>query len=244
MPTRIIRDGILSSESVASLSWRAEVFYRRLMSVVDDYGRHDARAVVLRAALYPLQLDRMSNSDIQGCLDEVETAGLVRIYYVAGRSYLEICKFGQRIRTAAKWPAPPDENDASSPHVAADCGRLRQIAGTDGDGDEDEVGDEGERLISTLPCSSTPGADEVRRVMGSLMLAPLTGRVLQECAERFMDSMEASGWLDGRGVPIRNWQAAARNWARRYAENELRNPAANKTTNNRRKDCNDPSRYK
>ena len=60
MPTRLIRDAILTSGRVASLSWEAEVFYRRLMSVADDYGLYDARTPILRSALYPLQLDKMS----------------------------------------------------------------------------------------------------------------------------------------------------------------------------------------
>ena len=38
MPSRVIRDGILESESVNALSWEAELFFRRLMSVVDDFG--------------------------------------------------------------------------------------------------------------------------------------------------------------------------------------------------------------
>ena len=36
MPTRILRDGILTSERVNLLDWEAEVFYRRLLSVGDD----------------------------------------------------------------------------------------------------------------------------------------------------------------------------------------------------------------
>ena len=42
MPNRILRDGILMSPRVNVLSSEAELFYRRLMSVVDDYGRFSA----------------------------------------------------------------------------------------------------------------------------------------------------------------------------------------------------------
>jgi hypothetical protein len=42
MPVRILREGILTSERVDTLSPAAEVFYRRLMSVVDDFGRFSA----------------------------------------------------------------------------------------------------------------------------------------------------------------------------------------------------------
>jgi hypothetical protein len=46
MPSRLLREGILDSEAVNALSFAAEVFYRRLMSVVDDFGR--PRAAVRR----------------------------------------------------------------------------------------------------------------------------------------------------------------------------------------------------
>ena len=86
-----------------------------------------------------------------------------------------------------------------------------------------------------------PSQDEVIPVMVSLSIAKLTGDTLAECATRFIDEMEASGWCDRRGVPLRDWQAAARNWARRYAE-RLTTKDPTKPTN--RKDCNDPSRYR
>ena len=45
MPNRILRDTILRSERVARLSPTAELFYRRLMSVADDYGRYYANTL-------------------------------------------------------------------------------------------------------------------------------------------------------------------------------------------------------
>jgi hypothetical protein len=39
MPNRELREGILTSERINALTFPAEVFYRRLMSVVDDFGR-------------------------------------------------------------------------------------------------------------------------------------------------------------------------------------------------------------
>ncbi len=34
-------------------------------------------------------------------------------------------------------------------------------------------------------------------------------------AEQFYDHYEANGWVQGKGKPIKNWKAAARNWMRR-----------------------------
>ena len=70
MPTRILREGIVTSEAVNRLSHESELFYRRLMSVLDDYGRYFAHPSILRAACYPLQLDRVSEADVQRMLSE------------------------------------------------------------------------------------------------------------------------------------------------------------------------------
>jgi hypothetical protein len=112
MPDRIVRAVILTSESVNKLSWAAEVFYRRLFSIVDDYGRYDARATLLRAHLYPLKIDRVSDVDVGKWLTECVTAALVNVYQVSNQPYLEIAKFGQRVRAdKSKFPPPPTSAD-------------------------------------------------------------------------------------------------------------------------------------
>lgn len=107
MPNRVLRDGILSSERIAALGWAEEVFYRRLHSVVDDYGRFHAHHSLLRAACYPLQLEKVSDSDIGKWLLATEKAGLVRVYPAKdGKRYLEVEDFGQRIQGKSKFPEP------------------------------------------------------------------------------------------------------------------------------------------
>lgn len=107
MPTRIIRDGILTSEPIATLGWPAECFYRRLMSVVDDYGRYYALPALLRAACYPLHLDKVSDSDIGKWLTACVNAALVRVYLAQdGKRYVEMQKFGQRVQSKSRFPDP------------------------------------------------------------------------------------------------------------------------------------------
>lgn len=86
MPNRILREGILTSERVNTLEWDAEVFYRRLMSVVDDFGRYTANPKLLRAALYPLQIEKVRDTNIAQWLDACVESGLVRIYAQSGAS--------------------------------------------------------------------------------------------------------------------------------------------------------------
>jgi hypothetical protein len=109
MPTRILREGIITSPKVNSLSETSEVFYRRLMSVADDYGRYFAHPSLLRAALYPLQLDRVREASMERCLKECQTASLVRLYSVKGTGYLEIADFRQQTRGPSKFPDPSTE---------------------------------------------------------------------------------------------------------------------------------------
>lgn len=107
MPNRIVRDSILTSESVASLGWPEEVFYRRLHSVVDDYGRYEANPQLLRSRCYPLQTDSVRTADITRWMAACQKAGLILGYEVDGRQYLEVLKFGQQQRSVSKFPPSP-----------------------------------------------------------------------------------------------------------------------------------------
>lgn len=122
MPSRILREGILTSERIASLSWPAEVFYRRLMSVVDDYGRYFGKSMALRAACYPMQLDRVKDSEIEKWLAESQSAGLIRMYDADSQVFVELIDFRQQIRAKkSRFPDPMNGFDhqmlASAKHV-------------------------------------------------------------------------------------------------------------------------------
>ena len=107
MPNRILRAGILTSPRIARLGWAEEVFYRRLHSVVDDFGRYYADPGMLRAACYPRQLNKVSDSDVGKWLHSCAAAGLVRVYPAQdGERYLEVLDFGQQVR--AKKSSFPD----------------------------------------------------------------------------------------------------------------------------------------
>lgn len=122
MPDRVVRQGILTSDQVNELSWAAEVFYRRLFSRADDYGRYDARPSILRADLYALKLDRVSESDVVKWMGECSEAGLIRVYTVNDKPYLEILKFDQRLRAMkSKYPAPIEASKQSPPSADICC---------------------------------------------------------------------------------------------------------------------------
>lgn len=108
MPNRILREGILTSPRISKLGWPEEVFYRRLHSVVDDFGRYFAETGLLRAACYPRQLNKVTDSDVGKWLRACVAAALVRVYQVGGEWYLQVLDFDQQVRAKkSKFPNPP-----------------------------------------------------------------------------------------------------------------------------------------
>lgn len=109
MPKRLLRDGILESRAVNALSEPAEILYRRLMSIVDDYGRFEADPELIRARCFPLQLDRWPTERVARIFAELHRDSPLILHYSVGqKSYLQIQNFGQRIQTkSSKCPDPP-----------------------------------------------------------------------------------------------------------------------------------------
>lgn len=109
MPNRILRADILASERVNRLSIAAECFYRRLMSIVDDYGRYHGNFTLLRSSCFPLRIDSVKEKDITKWLEECEQVGILFLYTINDRYYLEIDNFGQQLRSKSKYPDPAQD---------------------------------------------------------------------------------------------------------------------------------------
>lgn len=121
MPNRILREGILTSPRIARLGWAEEVFYRRLHSVVDDFGRYFADTGLLRAACYPRQLNKVSDSDVGKWLHACVAAALVRVYQVDGEEYLHVLDFNQQVRAKkSKFPDVPSTRAADATQKLGD----------------------------------------------------------------------------------------------------------------------------
>jgi hypothetical protein len=198
MPDRILRVGILTSEGVNRLGWPAEVFYRRLMSVVDDFGRYDGRPAVVRAALYALKVDRVSEPDIGKWIRECEEAALVRRYTVDAKPYLELLKFDQKVRAVkSKWPDPPA--------IVGNCQQASAVVPVVVDVDVDGS----TRKRATPP----PDSFEVTEPMASWAVeAGLSKDQVIPQTERFLDHFR------GQGKAMKDWDATWRNWIRKAVE--------------------------
>ncbi len=104
MPSRIVREGILTSHRVNALTSGAELFYRRLLNVIDDFGRYHGTPTLLRAATFPLKLDKVQDSHIEAWLKECVDAGLVEVFTHDGLPYIEVARFGTPRAKASKFP--------------------------------------------------------------------------------------------------------------------------------------------
>lgn len=135
LPTRILRPGINDSRAINSLSDSGEIFYRRLMSIVDDFGRTEAAVELLRPELFKRQLDRWPAERVEAALTECaqttteEGEALVSVYYSGARLYLQINNFGQRVRKdqRSKYPEP-ESTRGKFPRVPA-ISRLGVVGG-------------------------------------------------------------------------------------------------------------------
>ena len=138
MPNRIIREAILTSDKVNQLGAKSELFYRRLMSVVDDFGRYDARVSILRVRCYPLKVDSIREADISRSLEECQCAGLIALYEVNDKPYLQMTNFAQQTRAkSSKWPNPPTDDStcvahaSTCKHVQADDSTRKHVQADD-----------------------------------------------------------------------------------------------------------------
>jgi hypothetical protein len=115
MPSRLLREGILNSDRIEQLDAAAEVFYRRLMSKVDDHGLYDARPSILRASLYPLRVDRVREADISRWIAACEKAGLIALYAHEQKPYLQMLDTRWIARSEPKFPLRTLENTCVQP---------------------------------------------------------------------------------------------------------------------------------
>ncbi len=107
------------------LDYPAEVFYRRLLNVVDDHGLFDARPNILRASLYPLRLDRVREADISRWLVACQTAGLILLYEAENKPYLKVLNTQWDARSKPKYPVP-DGHHLKTPEN--NCAQLQTDA--------------------------------------------------------------------------------------------------------------------
>jgi hypothetical protein len=124
MPSRVLREGLLDSDAIGAVSPGAEMLFVRLLLLADDFGRYDGRVSVIcrRAFVNRRSVDEHMTAD---WLHELDNAGLVRLYEVDGRPYLEVMNFRQRTRSqVSKYPARGELGTKNQPLSGKNDGQL------------------------------------------------------------------------------------------------------------------------
>ena len=211
MPNRVVREGILSSERVNALSESEELFYRRLMSVVDDYGRYFAHPGLLRSACYPMRLDTKTEAQISEYLVSCQKAGLIRVYQIGSKSYLELVDFHQRMRQM-KSKFPPREVDMlPTDNCQSIDGQLTALNPNPKQKERNPLTPLQGEVAAQAPQraksrAGPPNLEDLVSFCSGLGL-PRTD------AEYYDDHWKANGYRIGSN-PVRDWKAVIRNHKR------------------------------
>lgn len=115
MPNRVLRDWT-DSENIDQLDVHAERFFTRLIMKVDDYGRYTANVKLLKSQLFPLKSD-IRETDITRWLAACKKSGLIALYAVANKEFLQIDNFKQTLRQKVEKYPPPALCDESATHL-------------------------------------------------------------------------------------------------------------------------------
>lgn len=227
MPTRVVRGEIVNSRSLSRVSMEAELLFRNLLALVDDYGRYDGDAEILAAHAFPRRRS-VSPDDVEGWLAELASCdddgtGPVELYVVAGRRYLRLRNWethrGKSRRGAtSRWPQPLDFPCEAQDTASAEIrGEPRSPADTHGDPPEEsrsrgveESGKDTKSARRRAPCVDCPDSltDEQRDRIAewaSKITPPIERRRLGPAWEVFRE------WAHGKGERKRDWEAAFRN---------------------------------
>ena len=203
MPNRILKESICTSESIDRLSWLEEVTFYRLIVNCDDYGRMDARPPILRARLFPLKT--LTDKQVQSAIESLRSAGMIDLYKVDGRSYLQIRQWArhQQIRSKkSKFPAP----DANFQSDDITCNQMISDAPVIQSESESESESESARARKRAAPFTPPTPDEVAAYCRE------RGNAVD--AERFCDFYASKGWMIGN-QRMKDWRAAVRTWEKR-----------------------------
>ena len=118
MPNRLIKESLCSSDRISKLSDFNFRLWACLITYVDDYGRGDARAAIIKGRCFPLR-DKVTVKDIEAGLRDLAAAGCIVLYCVNDGAFL----------CFPNWEEHQTVRNKKSKYPAPDCGELIAIDG-------------------------------------------------------------------------------------------------------------------
>lgn len=152
MPSRIIKESITTSESLAGVSADAERLFWRLVVKADDYGLYYGNPKILSSMCFPL--NPPAEKKIQSWLAELVGQGMVGTYTSEedGKQYLKLLSWDKHQQTRAKkskYPLP-----VSFDNICRQTNGNQLKAKVPVNGNESENGSE-KRETGTRPTGAT-----------------------------------------------------------------------------------------
>jgi hypothetical protein len=217
--------------------------------VVDDFGRYPAHPSLLRAAAYPLRLDKVTNEDISEYLGFCVEAELVQVYTAEGKSFLQVLNFAQQMRAkSSKYPAPDPhtqgEGGSRDEHMRSGCvaPAMQVIRGGSADAKRMRSEAETETETETPPDGGFPldaffeetyarHPKKRDRVLAEQALCKIPGIETAKVQDEFRASHErwcqSEGWLwkDGASAPTLAVFISDQGWKYDPRPPEIRKPA-------------------
>lgn len=114
MPSRILRDSFVTSESVASIPTAAQDRLPRYFLLADDFGRFLAHPSVIRGRVWPLRPD-VTEAIVTEDLAEFAKAGIIELYDAPdGKRYAWFPHWSEHQREPRPWSKPKCPAPASA----------------------------------------------------------------------------------------------------------------------------------
>ncbi len=204
MPNRIIKESVCTSETIDQMSWFEEVFFHRLWTACDDYGRMDARPAILKSKLFPLK-ERLSLKDIQNALQKMVDIGCVRLYECDSKPYLYLPSWEVHQQVRAKKSKYPEPEETCNQMISDDIKCPRNPIQS-----ESESNPNPKEICASAPRTFVPPTlEEVEAVCKE--------KGYHFSPEAFVAYYESNGWKVGRNK-MKNWRKALVTWETRWKE--------------------------
>lgn len=114
MPQRFLRPGITTSDAWNAVSFEAQSFYIRILTLVDDFGRYDGRLPILHGQCFALRTD-ITPKKTAALRSELHEAYLIQVYESGAKEFIQVERWSERARSdKSKFPDPPLRNPAES----------------------------------------------------------------------------------------------------------------------------------
>lgn len=113
MRIRSIRPEFFDSESVGRLSREARLLFIGLWCMADDYGRMTSCLRLISARLFAF--DGIQDESIQSWLSELVQGGMIQLYHVGNREFIQIINFEKYQKPNRKFPSTIPAPDGTIP---------------------------------------------------------------------------------------------------------------------------------